>query len=122
MKFTGLGIAGVFLGTTACFLVGRIWMDARTLYRNWFNVKFERYIKKYIANALLTLTTAAILKQIINCYFYYCGITVITWIIAAVIIVMILTISFIALFRKKEEFIYFKNLIFSLLREFKKYI
>ena len=122
VKFTGLGIAGVFLGTTACFLVGRIWMDARTLYRNWFNVKFERYIKKYIANALLTLTTAAILKQIINCYFYYCGITVITWIIAAVIIVMILTISFIALFRKKEEFIYFKNLIFSLLREFKKYI
>ena len=44
VKYTPLGITGVFLGTTACFLAGRVWMDAHTLYKHWFQIPFTRYL------------------------------------------------------------------------------
>ncbi len=112
-KFTGLGITGVFLGTTACFACGRIWMDARTLYKYWFKVDFCIYVKQYISNAILTLITAGILKQVLNVYFMRFGISFVSWIVAAALVVIVLFVIITALFRRKEEYKYFERLVLS---------
>ena len=54
VKYTQLGINGVFLGTTVCFICGRIWMDAHTLYKHWFKVSFAVYMKCYIVRFIIT--------------------------------------------------------------------
>lgn len=113
-KYTNLGITGVFLGTTACFLCGRIWMDARTLYKHWFKVNFVEYISQYLLNAGLTLISAIMLKKLLKIYFMYFGITIISWLLAAIFAVAATSSVLILLFRKKDEFLYFRNLLKSL--------
>ena len=111
VKFTNLGITGVFLGTTACFICGRIWMDAKTLYKYWFKVSFKQYIKIYFEKIILTVVTGILIKEFTNLYFSFFGINVYTWLIAAISIVVILIILIIILFRNKIEFQYYKELI-----------
>lgn len=117
VKYTKLGITGVFLGTTACYLCGRIWMDARTLYKYWFKTNFIKYVRYYLFNAGLTLLTAMILKMILTKYFNNFGITITSWSVAAVFSVMITISILILLFRKKEEYLYFRNLMKPLVKK-----
>lgn len=115
VKLTNLGITGVFLGTTACFIFGRIWMDARTLYKFWFKTPFKQYIKIYLERIILTIITAIVVKRITFLYFNFWGITVMTWIIAALLIVVLLMLIVIILFRKKSEFQFYISLIRKLI-------
>lgn len=110
VKYTSLGITGVFLGTTVCFLCGRIWMDARTLYKHWFKAKFFEYVKQYLFYTGLTLISALAINKLLKIYFIHFGINVFSWILAAIFTIVVTTSVLYLLFRKKDEFIYFRNL------------
>lgn len=109
VRYTSLGLCGVFLGTTVCFLCGRVWMDAHTLYKYWFRLSFKNYMKKYIVCALLTILAVIIGVTIRNIVFRLLGITIISWILSGICITVLSLIVFVGTFRKSNEFAYFMN-------------
>ena len=111
VNYTNLGITGVFLGTTVCFIAGRIWMDARVLYKFWFKVNFLSYVIRYIVRFIITVVVALIGKKITSIIFQLFGTSLYTWILCGILL-SVLSISIILLlYRKSEEFSYFKRLI-----------
>lgn len=111
VKYTNLGITGVFLGTTACFLCGRVWMDAHTLYKYWFKVPFRNYIKKYVSRCLLCLGTSIICKYATAKLFHIIGLNAFTWMTAAVICFIISGLIVTIIYRKTEGFQYYLQLL-----------
>ncbi len=110
VKFTNLGITGVFIGTTVCFLCGRVWMDAHTLYKHWFKMPFRIYLKTYILRFLLCAVTTVVCKVISDLIFTGLGINVFTWLLVAFICVAVSVGVILAVFGKTEEFKYFVDL------------
>lgn len=110
VKFTDLGITGVFIGTTVCFLCGRVWMDARTLYKHWFKMPFRVYLKTYILRFLLCAVTTVVCKVISDLIFTALGINIFTWLLVAFVCVAISVGVILAVFRKTDEFKYFVDL------------
>ncbi len=111
VKFTNLGITGVFLGTTVCFLCGRIWMDAHTLYKYWFKVPFIQYAKKYIIRFILCLIVSVASKYIVELFLGVVGLSIINWIISAFICLAISCGIIILIYSRTEEFKYFLNIV-----------
>lgn len=117
VKYTSLGITGVFLGTTVCFLMGRIWMDAFVLYRYWFKQPFLRYVICYGKQALLTLAIAFVGKMTSDYLFHNLGINLFTWILCGIIVSVITVAILVLLYWKKEDFQYYKNLFLKIVRK-----
>lgn len=104
VKYTSLGITGVFLGTTACFVVGRVWMDAHTLYKYWFCMSFAKYFGRYLFELAITIGLSLAGLGITGLLFARCGITLITWLIAGIILsALVLSVLFI-IYHKTDEF------------------
>ena len=111
VRFTNLGITGVFLGTTVCFLCGRVWMDAHTLYKYWFNIPTSKYFKRYIFQFGLTVIVSVLGYIISNIIFGNFGINILTWILSGCILVLITCSILLLLYRHSEEYNYFLTLI-----------
>lgn len=111
VKFTNLGITGVFLGTTVCFLCGRIWMDARTLYKHWFKKPFMAYIKTYVFRLGLFIITSIVCKYIVNQIYAMIELNIFTWIMTGVVCLMISVFVLAGIYGKTEEFQYYIGII-----------
>lgn len=120
VKYTSLGITGVFLGTTICFVSGRMWMDARVLYKYWFEMPFIGYIKQYILRFALFVALCLTLKIISVSFFKAVGINLFSWLICACLCVSCCLIVFFILWRKTEEFVYLKSLVQQVLKKLKR--
>lgn len=116
VKFTKLGLNGVFLGTLASFLSGRIWMDAHTLYKYWFKENFFLYIIDYLKKLIFTVAVSALCIFICNSLRSLLGLNVLTFILM-IVVVLVITITLLYLmYRKTESMTYIKNLM---IRKFK---
>ncbi len=113
VKYTDLGITGVFLGTTLCFLCGRTWMDAKVLYRHWFHIPFRSYIKRFILRFLLFAMTAVLSKAIVSFWFNTFGVYIWSWILAGCFCCLLSVSVVILVYGGSDESQY----IFSLLRK-----
>ena len=120
VKYTKLGIAGVFLGTTICFVCGRMWMDARVLFRHWFEVPFVWYVRKYILRFCLFGILCGSLKLLTGWVFHTMGISVLSWLICACICTIICITAFWILWSKANEFIYLRMLLNKLFSRIKR--
>ena len=117
VKYASLGITGVFLGTTACFLVGRVWMDAHTLYKHWFHLSFGKYLGRYIEQFGITCVLAVIGKMITLFFFEKIGIGVVSWMLSGIVL-LLMTSSFLWLFyHRTDEYRYLANMVKRKLRE-----
>lgn len=65
MLVNRLGIAGVLLGTIISRIATYFWFDPKMLFENVFKENVSTYFKQYISYALMTLTTAIIIQQIL---------------------------------------------------------
>lgn len=111
VKFTNLGLNGVFLGTLASFLCGRIWMDAHTLYKYWFKENFFFYILAYLKRILFTTAVSVLCIFISNLIRSLLGLNILTFILM-IVVVLVITIALLYLiYRKTESMAYIKNLI-----------
>lgn len=117
VKFTTLGITGVFLGTTVCFLCGRMWMDTHTLYKYWFKMPFYSYMFRYILYFLLTVCVAGGGAFIRTQIFAWMGLSIISWILCAIVISIISIVVFGLVFHRKEEFFYVCNMIIKRVKQ-----
>lgn len=111
VKFTNLGITGVFIGTTVCFIFGRVWMDAHTLYKNWFNQPFLTYLFFYLRHFVLFIITAFLCWKTTCLMFNIFGISLLSWLMCAVVIIFICATVLVAVFRKKPEYLFTKELM-----------
>lgn len=111
VRFTDLGITGVFLGTTICFAAGRIWMDAHILYKYWFKARFFNYATQYTLRLILVIGIAFIGKIITSYCFRKFGISVLSWIMCGVVLSVLCFSVIVALYHDKDEFIYLKKLL-----------
>ena len=115
VKFTPLGITGVFLGTTVCFLCGRIWMDAYILYKHWFKVSFVLYMLTYVIRMSITVATAFGCMFLSNLIFAGFGLSILSWIVCGLICVAISTAIILVLYSKSEEFTYVAQIVKKLI-------
>lgn len=110
VKYTNLGMTGVFLGTTICFMFGRIWMDARVLYKYWFQVPFSEYLKSYAERMLCTITICVVLKRVTYYLLNWMGVSIISWIICALGCVCVCASILVIIWRKTTEYAYMISL------------
>lgn len=111
VKFTSLGLNGVFLGTLVSFLCGRIWMDAHVLYKYWFKENFFFYIIGYLKKLLFTVAVSALCIFICNLLRSLLGLNILTFILMTVVVLVITITSLYLVYRKTESMAYIKNLI-----------
>ena len=111
VKFTKLGLNGVFLGTLASFLCGRIWMDAHTLYKYWFKENFFFYIVDYLKKLLFTVAVSALCIFICNSLRSLLGLNVLTFILMMVVVLVITITLLYLVYRETESMAFIKNLI-----------
>ena len=112
-----LGIIGVFLGTTACFVFGRMWMDSYTLYRHWFRAPYRSYVKMYLFRFGLFICLAGLCKEITGIVFRTLTVSVFSWLLCAVLCVAVSALALCLLYAGTEEFAYIKGLVSGILRK-----
>lgn len=102
-----IGLIGVFIGTTVSTLSAPIWVEPLILHRDYFKVSTKGYWKRYIINALITISIGALT-------YFVCSLLkgVSVWMLLAKgLICLILPNALYALcYFKTEEFKYFKDL------------
>lgn len=111
------GIVGVVIGTIACYLVGSVWIEPVTLYKNWFNKNSKLFFKKYIYYILLTFSTSFLIKVGLKWF------VVDSWclLFIKILIEFIIGITiFVLIFYRTENFKYFLNLFKNILRKTQK--
>lgn len=111
VKYTNLGITGVFLGTTICFVCGRIWMDARVLFGYWFEMPITEYVKRYVLRFVLFVGLCTIMKMITSFIFNIVGISILSWIVCACLCGLCCLLAFYIIWRKTEEFSYLTSIV-----------
>lgn len=111
VKYTDWGITGIFLGTTACFLVGRVWMDPKTLYKYWFHGDYKKYMLFYIGLFVLTAVSAFVGVIISGQIFQHLGVSIVSWILVAALLLLFSFVIIIVVFHKTQEYKYFIGLI-----------
>lgn len=110
VKYTALGITGVFLGTTLCFVAGRLWMDARVMYKYWFEISFAEYLKRYSLGFALFIGLCMVLKQLSGMIFCVMGISVYSWLLCGGLCSGCCCFVFFLLWRNTDEFLYLQGL------------
>ena len=106
VKYTPLGITGVFLGTTACFLAGRVWMDAHTLYKHWFHIPFTKYLARYTVRFGTTVVLAICGKMFVTFFFAKIGINIFSWLLSGIILVLMTGCCLWLLYYRSDEYRY----------------
>lgn len=105
------GLTGVFMGTTICFVFGRMWMDPFILYKYWFESTFCEFIGKYIKNFLLIIIMTILCKITTTIVFNILGVDILGWIICGILCISICSAIIFFVYKKSDEYWYFKNLI-----------
>lgn len=111
VKYTSLGITGIFLGTTVCFLTGRVWMDAHTLYKHWFHISIVKYLTRYIARFGTTVVIAIGGRMITEYFFAQVGINIVTWILSGIVLVLLTGGCLWILYHSSNEYKFLINMV-----------
>lgn len=111
VKAFHLGINGVLLGSTVCFLCGRIWMDAFTLYRHWFKKPYIPFMMTYLMRLALCALLGAVCYYITSKIFDALAVSLLSWLLCCVLCIGLSACVLIIIYRKSDEFNYLIGLI-----------
>jgi len=120
VKVCGWGITAIFLGTTVCFISGRVWMDPYVLYKYKFQESFVKYLKMFVSRSFLTLINIFACKSLSQGIFDLCEVNVFSWSLVGIICFMISNATVWLVYKKTDEFNYFLGLIKTILIGHKK--
>ena len=112
-----LGIVGVILGSIISRMITTWWFDPYLVYTNAFNMSPKKYYFKYLKSLLIIIISASIIDVIM---FFICLGFIYTFIIKILLCIVIPNTIFYITFRKQEELSYFKEIIISYFKRFKK--
>ena len=112
-----IGLAGVFVGTIISTLMTSFWVEPYVLYKYGFKMKLRDYFKQYLKYTIVTLLVAILTVFIINTLFT--SVTILTFIGKLLLCIGIPNLCFILIFRKGEEFIYYKDLMEGIINKIK---
>lgn len=101
-----LGVSGIIFATSISKLLTYFWYEPNILFRNFFKVKPYNYYLDYLKNSMLMAIC------IILCFIstkYFVKITIINWIIKALICVGVVNIIYFLRYFKTEEFFSIKG-------------
>lgn len=112
-----IGIIGVFLGTLLCLIIKEISVLPSIVYRNVFGVRVREYYKMFASYFLTTLIAASVTV-------YLCGWLIqgggVLWLLLRCVICLVVPNGIVLfVFRKRVEYIYFKEFIGSKLTQLK---
>lgn len=110
-----MGIAGVFLGTIISTLTVCTWVEPYVLYKHVLKCPLREYFKKYLIYCVVTLIAGLITYGFIslvqgNVYFVF--------VVRSIVCIIVPNFIFVIVFRKKQEFVYFESMIFSIGKNF----
>lgn len=108
-KFFNMGLLGVYLGTSACYVLGRMWQDPHTLYKHWFERSFSRFILAYLKKMLVVAFLSVGCKYVVDLLFTLLGLNFQTWILAGVVCVVVCVALIVLLYHRTKEFEFFGN-------------
>ena len=111
------GTFGVFLGTFISSITVCVWVEPLILYKYGFKEKLIEYFKLYFMYAFITIATCALTYYL--CSLIHLG-RVVSFILKAVLCLIIPNTINIIIFRKTEQYNYFKNLIKKLISKLKR--
>lgn len=107
-----MGIGGIFLGTIISIVTTCFWVEPYVLYKHGFQISSKAYFIAY-AKYLLTTVTAAMIS------YGFCELlpetNVLVLVTKITISIVVTNLIFFIMFRKSEEFLYFKGLIFEVI-------
>lgn len=106
-----MGIAGIFLGTIISTLTVCTWVEPYVLYKHVLKCPLKDYFKKYLLYCVVTLIAGLVTYRLAllpqgNIYWVF--------VIRCIICVVVPNVIFLIVFFKTSEFVYFKNMAFSL--------
>lgn len=122
IKLLNMGLLGVYLGTTVCYIIGRMWQDPHTLYKYWFEKPFSHFIITYLKKMLIVALMAVGCKYIVDLVFLSFGLSFITWVLSGFICVVICTLLFFVFFRRTKEFEFLESEVKMGLAKIRSYI
>lgn len=108
-----LNITGVFLGTTICFVTGRLWMDPYVLYRHFFKSSFKVYIKRFLLRTVLLTAMIGLCYFLTDCVFRAMSLSVLSWLVCALICLLISCMALYIVYHRNEDFVYLKNVMIT---------
>ena len=112
-----IGLAGVFIGTIISTLTTAFWIEPYVLYKYGLKAKLREYFKQCIKYTIITILVALLTIFIVNTLFT--SVNILTFIGKLLLCIGIPNLCFVLIFRKSEEFIYFKNLIEGIINKIK---
>lgn len=110
-----IGLIGVLLGTLLSGVVLPNWQRPKLIYKYVFGKSSIPYFKNYIKN-ILFITVITLITLYLNSYIHLVN-PFLTFVIKGIVCGIIYLFCFYFVFRKKEEFLFFKELIFSKIRK-----
>ena len=112
-----MNITGVFLGTTVCFVTGRLWMDPQILYKFFFKSPFARYMKRFALRTALLVLIVGLCYFATDRIFSAISVSVLSWLICALICLSVSCTVYYFVYHNSEEFIYLKKIVFEKLKK-----
>lgn len=109
-----IGLPGIFLGTLISNLTVIFWTKPLIVYKYVFNVRVSEYYKmyfKYLGISIIPLVMSSYLcnKIIINNIY-------VSFLLECIIITLVVNSIYIIIFRNSNEFNYYKNMLYKLIR------
>lgn len=107
-----LGLAGVLLATPISRMCVNGWYMPLVVHRDGFNKSVKPYYAKLVFRFILLATVVA-LMQLISKFVFNGGVTILNFALMTIITAILPNLIFLMIFRKTDEFKYFKNLVLS---------
>lgn len=95
------GVGGILVATSIAKFVTCFWYEPMLLYKNFFKVDPRKYYIEYFGNTILTAVCGGI------CFFpihFITSINIFTWLLKALICIVIINLIYLLRYRKTEEF------------------
>ncbi len=112
-----MGIPGVLIGTIVSRLFTTAWLDPYIIYKYGFKDNVLDYYKKYVYYFIVFIISGGILYSITSLFI---GSTIIGWLLAAITTFIIYNLIIFIIFRKTDEFKFFLDKVFSIIKKFKR--
>ena len=109
------GVAGVVLGTIISRLITTWWFEPMLVYKKAFKMPVMGYFVRYIFAVVLVLANTVLIRYIGS---FYTGNMFVSFVLKALLCVVISNVTFFLVYRKTEEFGYIKNIVTGLLGKF----
>lgn len=104
-----MGLAGVFIGTLISNLSVVFWVKPKIVFNQVFNKSFFEYLSHYLKYLALAFVPFLLTRSMYNMVNF--NNSVLSFLINCIANVLIINLTYVVMFYKNNEFLYYKNLI-----------